>query len=122
MVAQVNSWLTSTSTEAPLTDLLRTPAGPLETSPSLDSPASSADTVARNKTVCALFDKAESSSSAEHQAADDFDIPAVRNRTLENSRLSSTLSLRGRATADLADLPLSDFKARWDGVHLFAFT
>ena len=108
----VNSWLTSFSAETLLNDLLRTPAGPLETSPSLDSQASSADTVARNKTVSALFDKAEGSSSAEQQAADDFDIPAVRNRTLENSKLSSSLSLRGRATADLADLPLSDFKAR----------
>lgn len=86
-------------------DLLRTPAGPLESSPSAES-ASSSEIAARNKCVSALFDKATGSEHLPEGTVRDFDIPAVRNVNPERSVWSQ------RDIADLADLPLSDFKSR----------
>jgi hypothetical protein len=81
-------------------ELLRTPTGPLESSPSAASISSSTDAAARNKTVSSLFDRAALNESK------DFDIPAVRSTPQQTS------SLKSGATADLADLPLSNFKSR----------
>ena len=89
-------------------ELMRTPAGPLESSPSATSSCSdmgSPSSVVRNKTVSSLFDKA-----AGVEDSEDFDIPAVRVAQQQGS------VFRPSASSSLADLPLSKFKAR----HLLA--
>ena len=88
---------------------MRTPAGPLESSPSVASTfslADSPDAVAQNKTVSTLFDRAEGLDDDS-----DFDIPAVRTA----QQLGSTYRLTPKSTAasSLEDVPLSKLRARY---------
>lgn len=84
-------------------ELIRTPVGPLESSPSASSSYSdigSPNAAARNKTVSYLFDKAAGVTDSE-----DFDIPAVRAVRHSNTFIPPPhLGIR--------DIPLSKFRAR----------
>ena len=90
-------------------ELIRTPAGPLEGSPSVASTyslADSPDALARNKTVSSLFDRAEGLDDDS-----DFDIPAVRTAPQQGNpyRLNPTAA----AATHLEDVPLTKLRARW---------
>ena len=89
-------------------ELIRTPAGPLESSPSVASTyslADSPDAVARNKTVSTLFDRAEGLDDDS-----DFDIPAVRSAQQRSNpyRLNPSTA----PATHLEDVPLSKLRAR----------
>lgn len=89
-------------------ELLRTPAGPLESSPEgSECEASPGEGAARNKCMSALLDKV--ADDGRGQDMDDFDIPAVHTAQQHHSQ---SRSRRPQAAAQLEDIPLSNFRSR----------